>query len=90
MHIKNRLFPYPVMHQNILESSFKQGTFDLNIVTEKDDYDYIITISNKIGNEYIQRLIDNGKAEMVCIVECPQAMYRQSFILDEKVKIMVF
>ena len=88
MRIKNRLFPYPLMHKNILESSFKSGTFDLNIETRQDGVNYVITVTSSIGNDYIKGLIQNGRAKTVCVVECPQAMYRQHFLLTEEKQII--
>lgn len=80
MRIGNRLFPYPLLNNNKLYSQYKTATFRLDYTEEITDESYTLRgIRCEIEGEFINKLIDDGKAKVVCVVECASTMYRKNF-----------
>lgn len=88
MRIKNRLFPYPLLHHDKIESSYKYGEFTLDFCDEKDDENYIMNLRAILVNNTLKNLVDAGKATIVCVVECPQAMYRKSYVISQEFQLI--
>ena len=80
MRIKNKLFPYPILHKQVLYSGFKTSTYKLYMNTEITDNEYIIkNIYVSLNDNNIKRLYNEKKVKIVCVVECAQSMYRKTF-----------
>lgn len=84
MRIGKRLFPYPVLNHEKLYSQYKNGIFSLQYSEIMKDTSYVLEgLSFETNSEWIRSLIQAGKAKAVCVVECPQTMYRKSFDISE-------
>ena len=82
MRIGNRLFPYPVLNNNKLFSKYVNSSFELSYTEEinEDSQEYILkSIMYLLNNVFLQRLIEQGKVRVLCIVESPATMYRKHF-----------
>ena len=94
MRIKNKLFPYPVLNNDIFFSNYEESTFELEYNDRFDD-DYFILENIKVilTNKELNHLLEEEIAKCVCIVECPQSMYRKVFDISTKpqtIKISLF
>lgn len=83
MRIGKRLFPYPLLNNDILLSQFKHSVFAMKYNSiEIIDEDYVIKgISYICDNNFINQLISGNKAKVVCLIECSETMYRKTFEL---------
>ena len=91
MHIGKRLFPYPILNNDVLYSQYKTANFSLlysEIVTKEE---YILDgIKCDLNSNFLKELINKGAAKIICIVECAETMYRKSFPLScEPKKIII-
>lgn len=91
MHIGKRLFPYPILNNDVLYSQYKTATFSLlysEIVTKEE---YILDgIKCDLNSNFLKELINKDVAKIICIVECAETMYRKSFSLScEPKKIII-
>lgn len=80
MRIGSRLFPYPILNSNQLYSQFKNASFSLSY--DEEIFNDTFSLNNlicKLDSKYLCELIAEGKAEIVCIVECASTMYRKAF-----------
>ena len=95
MRIGNRLFPYPLLNHEPLYSQYKDESFSLYLngyIADKQwyvlDYVRIETTSN-----FLRELVSDGSAKLVCVVECPQTMYRKTFPISftpQKIRIPLY
>lgn len=79
MRIKNKLFPYPVLHNELFNNNYEDSGFELKF-DQKIDNEYYILENLKIefSNIELKELIENNQAKCVCIIECPICMYRKT------------
>ena len=84
MRIGKRLFPYPVLNSEKVYSQYKESSFSLsydeNISDDKQFYE-LNNLHCEIDSNLLVGLIKEGKAEIICIVECPSTMFRQKYSL---------
>lgn len=82
MHIGKRLFPYPVLNNNKLYSQFKEGSFTLSYSEYVTDEKFVLdNVVCELTSDYLLKLITEGKAQIVCIVECAGTMFRKPYTL---------
>lgn len=82
MRIGKRLFPYPILNNERIYSQFKDAIFTLSyseMIT--DDYYILQNLYCNLTSQYLIDLIKEGKAKIVCLVECGTTLYRRSFDL---------
>ena len=81
MRIGNRLFPYPLLNHEHLYSQYKDFSFDLKFEGFiSEDKEYVLhDLCVETNSNFIKGLVNQGKAKIVCTVECPQTMYRRTF-----------
>lgn len=72
----NKLFPYPVLSQ--YSDDYLNCEFESNIVTKLDGYNLEITATTINTNPEVKKLIDDGLAEHILHIECPQTSYRDA------------
>ena len=85
MQVKNKLFPYPVINHNKMLSNMGEKEFLFSFETEEtDDAFYLRKARFETDSEYINRLYDENKIEVVCIIECSNTAYRKAFPLNKK------
>lgn len=83
MRIGKRLFPYPILNNNLINSHYKISTFTLNYNVNIDDEIYRIeNIYCDLTNEYLKNLIIDNKATIMLIIECPVTMFRKKFVIS--------
>lgn len=86
MRIGKRLFPYPVLNNTKLYSQYKTSSFSLSyneVIT--DDYFVLDNLKCEYDSDYLHNLVDEGKAEVVLIVESAQTMFREHYVIDEAI-----
>lgn len=84
MQVKNRIFPYPVLNNNEFLSNFLNASFTLNYEeAENDDYYVLKGVSFNTDSPIINKLFDEKKISVVCIIECSYTVVRKSFRLDK-------
>jgi hypothetical protein len=80
MRIGRRLFPYPILNSIQQYSQFIQSKFKLEYEEILSETDYILKdLSCNLTNPTILNLINNHKAKIVCLIECPATLFRKSF-----------
>ena len=87
MRIGDRLFPYPVLNKNALRSGYNKSSFSLefNEQIDRDDNAYkLCGIHYVLSNDYLKKLIEEGKARAVCIVESPESLSRYCYDIHER------
>lgn len=85
MQVKNKIFPYPVINHNKINSNFTES--DFKIVFEKDEDETFYTLKNchfETESNLINKLFDEGKIDIVLIIECSYTVYRKYFFMDKK------
>ena len=84
MYIDKRLYPYPVLNNNKLLSSFgKDFYFSLDYVQEERDDLYVLKgIAAETNSDFITQLVQEEKAEIICVVESAQTMFRKSYSIS--------
>lgn len=83
MHIGKRLFPYPILNNNKLYSQFKNSTFSLTYTEYVTDEKFVLdNIVCELKSDYMCKLVADGKAYVVCIVECAGTMFRKPYIIE--------
>jgi len=84
MRIGKRLFPYPLLNNDRLYSQFKLSTFSLNYDSiEIVDDNYIISNAcYTCDNNKLTQLISENKVSVVCLIECPETMFRKTYVLE--------
>lgn len=89
MRIKNKLFPYPVLHQDINFNNYDNSSYELvcNVRYEAEFY-ILDDLKVVFKNDELQKLYEDGFVKCVCIVECPLCMYRKTIELSQEAKIV--
>ncbi len=85
MRIGKRLFPYPVLNSEKLFSQYKNGVFALYYeegVSEDRQYYQLNQLYCDLSDTMLLDLVNKGKAEIICVVECPSTMYRKHFVVS--------
>lgn len=84
MRIGNRLFPYPVLNREHIANHFINSSFRLDLTIHKEQGYFILKdICYVTNNENLLRLVYENKVSVLCIVECSQTVYRQSFEISD-------
>lgn len=82
MRIKNKLFPYPVMNDEKLYTGFKSSEFKFTYDYEMNEDNFIIkNLIVHLNNTNLLNLYEEGKINIVCIVECARSMFRKAYNL---------
>ena len=80
MRIGKRLFPYPILNNDRLYSQFKRATFALQYDEEVSDENYsLVNLRCELTSDYLIKLIQEGKAQIVIVVECASTMFRRHY-----------
>ena len=85
MQVKNKLFPYPVLNHNAINSTFFNRNFQLCFKSTKTKGRVLLEdIHFETNSKYIAELYENGSIEVVCIVECSHSVFRKCYPLTNK------
>ena len=87
MRIGKRIFPYPIIHNSSPSHSFYESYFSFYYKIESQENLFIIKdIYYKLENTYINRLINENKVKVVCIVECSHTVFRKKYEIYKEPK----
>ncbi|NCD06978.1 MAG: hypothetical protein EOL97_12740 [Spirochaetia bacterium] len=92
MHIGNKIFPYPILNNNIDLSTYtKDSTFELifdqnenNSFITTEDYIILKNIHFKLNNQELYNLYKENKIKCSLIIECSSSLYRKNFLISDK------
>ena len=86
-----RLFPYPVLNSDKVLSAYSKSDFHVDYEAAQEGNDYLFKGARYIlTSDYLQKLIDEGKAKVVLFVECSSARFRKVYELHlEPVEIRI-
>ena len=65
---KDAVFPYPVLSRTVHSYQENYFTFDVN-VTDGDELSYEFTLEYKISSPFLTRLLEEGIATLMLIVQ---------------------
>ena len=75
----NTSFPYPILGvRNDIIPGLPDNSVELQ-EQESDTYNYSFSLNLNFDNPYIQNLIEEGKAEFICEVDCSRTSYNRCF-----------
>ena len=83
MQVRSKLFPYPVLNHNIINSSYFNKIFELSF--ERVDSKNGILLRNikfKTDSNYILVLFRNGLIGVKCVIECSYTVFRRTYELS--------
>lgn len=86
MVVGNKLFSYPVVNNDITKSTYLPDiSFDFSYSEIDGEYDYVLKdIHYTTNSSLLQKLCDEGKTRVICVVECSETVYRKSFEIPNK------
>lgn len=80
MRVGKKLFPYPVLNNQDIISSFKESTYSLEYIEEENDKSLIFKdLYINLTNTTLIELLNNKKAKAVMVVECSETLFRQNY-----------
>ncbi len=81
MRIGKRLFPYPILNKDPFLSQYKKSTFYFDYQQELVDQNNAILfhINTTLDNETLLKLVEERKAEINIVIECPETMFRKKY-----------
>ncbi len=83
MRLGKRLFPYPIINNQIHLSSFKNSEFRFDYQLKEENNEFVLdNICYYTNNELLEKLVDEDKVKVVCIVECSATIYRKEFVIS--------
>lgn len=86
MEIKAKLYPYPVLAYFSHDYS-DDSSFSVTAVPEVDGFKQRIIFTAELNNEGLNKLIQEGQAEIIYHLECAQTGYRDVLHVKDKVTI---
>lgn len=85
MQVKNKLYPYPVLNQNPINSTFFNRNFKLCFKREDTKGCVLLRdIHFETNSNYITKLYEEGAIDVVCIVECSHSVFRKNYPITNK------
>lgn len=87
MQVGKRLFPYPVINNDKHISSYKNSIFGFEYIqpaTSENNMYKFKDVYYYLENDNVQKLIDNKDASVVCLIECPETLYRKRFFITKE------
>ena len=80
MQVKNKLFPYPVLNRDTINSAYFNKSFNLLYDVERTNDAIILNnIRFETNSDYLLKLYEQGKIGVVCIVECSYTVVRRFY-----------
>ena len=82
MQVKNKLYPYPVLNHNLINSTFFNKDFKLCFEGERTKEELRLNnIHFETNSQYVMDLYLAGYIGVVCIVECSHTVFRKWYQL---------
>lgn len=82
MHIKAKLYPYPVLAPTF-NNDYVDSDFNVQAVTQIEPSEVIVSLTPILNNKGIKQLIDSKKAFFAVHIECSLTSYRELIKIDE-------
>jgi len=81
MRINKKLFPYPILNNDLTRSTFTKSTFSLECKDiEQTKQDCILKdVCYRLDNLTIAEMIDKKMVKVFCVVECSSSLFRKEF-----------
>ena len=76
MDIRYKLYPYPMLAADM--DDYTDSSFTFTVATEKEIREIKFSFQLDLQNECLTNMIQNGKAEYLIHIECPQTCYRHA------------
>lgn len=88
MQVKSRIFPYPILNHDVNYSNYVGCDFKLNYDGSEDDDNYLLKdVCYEINSDSLNKLIDENKISICCIIECSYTVVRRKFEIEKNKKI---
>ena len=84
MHIKAKLYPYPVLTD--FNDDYVDSNFDMDVSIEKSPTKIRLSINTILENEGIKNLIKENLAKYCLHIECPLTSFREMVLFEEENK----
>ena len=82
MHIKAKLYPYPVLAG--FNDDYINNNFNIDMSIQMQPNEIIVTFNPLLDNEEMLTLIDNNKAGFIVHIECSLTSYRKVFWVSKE------
>lgn len=83
MQVKNKLYPYPILNHNMINSTFFNKDFKLCFESDKTKEELRLNnIHFETDSQYLLDLYLAGYIGVVCIIECSQTVFRKCYPLN--------
>jgi len=92
MRTNKKLFPYPIINNDLNRSTFTKSTFSLECQDiEQTNQDCILKgVHYILDNDAIVEMIKKNKVKVYCVIECSSSLYRKEFeITSEPMNIKI-
>lgn len=87
MKVGKKLFPYPVLNNSKNSSGFENSKFQLMIELKQDEKYFIIeNVHIEVENQDIERLLADGRAKAIMVVECSTTVFREKYEIGTEPK----
>lgn len=83
-------FPHPILKPDDDEVGGSASITKLIVDDSTDDNNYLLTIEYDLDNEDLRKLIDEGKAQFICEINCTGTLFRKSEVsnsLSQKIDV---
>ena len=84
MHIKAKLYPYPVLTD--FNDDYIESNFDMDVSITKNPNKIAIAVNALLENDGIKNLIQDGFAQYCLHIECPLTSFRKMVLFKEESK----
>lgn len=84
MHIKAKLYPYPVLTD--FNDDYIESNFDMEVSISKSPNKITIGVNTLLDNDGIKNLIQEGFAKYCLHIECPLTSFRKMVLFEETFK----
>ncbi len=80
MRVGKKLFPYPVLNNSKNNSGFGDSNYQLMItITQNENYFIIEKAYVEVENQDIERMLADGRAKAIMVVECSATVFREKY-----------
>jgi hypothetical protein len=80
MNLNKKLFPYPILTNSSQSKGYKKQYFIVNFLTKIEKNEFVIfDLNYRIDNKKITQLITEKKANIYCLIECSETLFRKKY-----------
>lgn len=89
MHIKAKLYPYPLLESCFGQQDYVDSSFNIFIEKKNNLNNIELIFKPVLVNEEIQKLVDNGDAYFAVHVECPLTSFRKLYNIKSETSVII-